>query len=462
MIGFLPSAQDIYIRLPRFLQNLALDIKGIGEHRIRFSGIYPQQRELARSLRHSSRSEVELIALHRVNEIIRMARDGTDYYAAFWGPRAPGAISSFSDLQALPILTKHMIRSANEDFRCRLVETPIVLQTTGTTGTPINVYSTLDARRRNYAYFDDFLSAHGINPRGRRVVLGGRIIVSVVANELPWRLSRATKTLYLSSYHISKVSALDYFKVLRKYRPEYIEAYPSAICALARMLIDLGADLGQNIPVVTSAESLTDDQEAIIKQAFGPVILDQYGAAEMSVYAERCLHGHYHVREDYAHVEVLAPDGSECVPGQTGRVVCTGLVNEGMPLIRYEIGDMVEVAGPRCPCGWDTPIWSRIIGRLDDVVWTPSGRAIGRLSPVLKGFPVLEAQFVQDRIDQIRVLVVAGSGFDEHVESRIQQAVAERVGNDMEISVERVAQIPAGPGGKRRAVVSSITAPRPA
>ena len=38
------------------------------------------------------------------------------------------------------------------------------------------------------------------------------------------------------------------------------------------------------------------------------------------------------------------------------------------------------------------PVLERVVGRKDDVIVTPDGRQIGRLSPGLKGFPVREAQ----------------------------------------------------------------------
>ena len=454
------SAHDIYLWLPRPLQNLALSVKGAKERGIRFGGIYQEYRELARSNRGRSREYVREQALARLNDLMELARTGTEFYPRFWPGNTPRRLSSLDQLQEFPILSKQAVREANLQLRCTLVKTPIVLQTTGTTGTPIRVFSTVDGRRRNYAFFDDYLEANGLDSRGRRVVLGGRVLVPASASKYFWRTSSSTNTMYLSSYHISQGNAGEYAKAIMDYQPEYIEAYPSAIGTLAIMLLEQGVEFVSAIPVVTSAESLLEHREASIKSVFRGNILDQYGAAEMSVFAERCPYGQYHAREDYALVEVLDQDGRDVGPGGSGRVVCSGLVNEGMPLVRYDMGDIVEVARSPCECGWDTLTWSKIIGRQDDVVWTPSGKAVGRLSPVLKGFPIREAQFVQEHVDEIRLLIVPGTGFDSSTQARVRHEVSTRLGDEVDVRIELVDGIPKGPGGKIRAVISSLSGPR--
>lgn len=446
----------MYLRLPRRLQNLALNVKGAKEKGLRFGGIYQDYRELARSNRGRSSEYVREQALDRLNELMEFARAGTAFYPRFWARNTPRRLSSLDQLHELPILSKQDVREANVQLRCTLFNTPIVLQTTGTTGTPIRVFSTVDGRRRNYAFFDDYLAVNGIDPRGRRVVLGGRVVVSAHAKKYFWRTSSSTNTLYLSSYHISQGNAREYAKAIIDYQPEYIEAYPSAIGTLAAMLLEQDIKLDRAIPVITSAESLLEHQEASIKAVFRGGILDQYGAAEMSVFAERCPYGQYHSREDYALVEVLDQDGNDVGPGESGRVVCSGLVNEGMPLVRYDMGDIVKVAPSPCECGWDTLTWSKIIGRQDDVVWTPSGKAVGRLSPVLKGFPIREAQFVQEHVDEIRLLIVPGAGFDMSTNARVHHEVRTRLGEEVEVRIELVEHIPRGSGGKLRAVVSRL------
>ncbi len=49
-----------------------------------------------------------------------------------------------------------------------------------------------------------------------------------------------------------------------------------------------------------------------------------------------------------------------------------------MPLLRYDVGDVVEVAVPQCPCpcGRRMPRLHRILGRQEDVVIRPDGQVV--------------------------------------------------------------------------------------
>jgi phenylacetate-CoA ligase len=76
------------------------------------------------------------------------------------------------------------------------------------------------------------------------------------------------------------------------------------------------------------------------------------------------------------------------------------------------------------------------------------------MDPVFKGgMPIREAQIVQVARDHIRVKVVPAKGFDRAWEADLRARVKDRLG-DMVVDVEQVWEIPRGPGGKFKAVVS--------
>ncbi len=261
----------------------------------------------------------------------------------------------------------------------------------------------------------------------------------------------------MSSYHLSDVHIPHYLDAIRKYSPAYIEGYPSALEAIARFALRVDKPL--NVPVlITSAETLDSAQRALIEQGFRGKVFDQYGCAEMSVFAAQCEHGTYHIRQDYGYVEVVDEHENLVGDGEVGELVCTGFLNRRMPLIRYRIGDRGAVSNKvTCPCGLDTSVLLKLEGRRDDVVVCADGARVGRLSPVLKGFPVRQAQYLQAVPGIVELLLVPD---DRFIESRdlpmILHAVQLRLGFDTVIHIRLVDEIPRGPGGKFRAVVSSM------
>src|SRR5262245_47593027 len=100
-----------------------------------------------------------------------------------------------------------------------------------------------------------------------------------------------------------------------------------------------------------------------IEATIGAPVEQGYGLNEIGVVATRCSAGRYHVHIDHCHVEILDDDGEPCPPGESGRLIVTGVRNLAMPLIRYDTGDIAtSVPGP-CSCGLTLPAFGDLVGR---------------------------------------------------------------------------------------------------
>jgi phenylacetate-CoA ligase len=146
--------------------------------------------------------------------------------------------------------------------------------------------------------------------------------------------------------------------------------------------------------------------------------------------------------------------------GIPGEMICTGLLNADMPLIRYRIGDRasVERGGDlkNCACGRALPQVASLEGRVDDVLYSRDGRRIGRLDPAFKGtLPIHEAQIIQETLERIRVRYVPAQGFGAKSREQIVRAIRDYVGS-VEVILEEVDQIPREPNGKFRAVICKL------
>ena len=98
---------------------------------------------------------------------------------------------------------------------------------------------------------------------------------------------------------------------------------------------------------------------------------------------------------------------------------------------------------------------------MNDIILTPDGRSVYWLNPVFYGVPVRESQIIQERVDQLRVLVVPAVGFRAETARSIVDRLQARVGR-VDIQVESVEAIPRTAGGKFRAVVNLLPLPAPA
>lgn len=447
--------------MPFSLQNIAISLYGFKLEKIRRSGEY--KKFYAELLTHLKYNNIELRKYQerKLRELVKHAINTVPYYNKIFKKVGLEAedIRSLEDLAKIPFLEKETVRTqtknliSNKYKNCCLLS----LQTTGTTGTPLTIYCDKRARRLHYAFYNRYLTEIGVNPFSKKAVIGGRIIIDPQQKDPPfWRYSKFQKSLLLSSYHISELTVIHYINALRKFQPEFIESYPSSIYYISKIALDKGINAtGITKCIVTSGETLFEEQREVIEKAFGVPVFDQYGSAEMCIFVGQCKFKTYHIYTDYAIIEVVK-DGRVLPPGEEGELVCTTFINKAMPLIRYKIGDKAILGNTRCLCGSDFPILKRLIGRTDDVIITPSGRFIGRLSPVLKGFPIIEAQYVQKEIDRIILYIVRAAGFSDKTRQQIIRELKKRFGNEMSIEIKYVNYIQRGKGGKFRNVISEI------
>jgi phenylacetate-coenzyme A ligase PaaK-like adenylate-forming protein len=118
-----------------------------------------------------------------------------------------------------------------------------------------------------------------------------------------------------------------------------------------------------------SAEPLLPDDRAEIEEAFGCPVMNLYAATEVSTIA-RSYPGStgLHLNEDIA---VYEPVDSLRRPVPAGTrastLLVTNVINHVLPLIRYELADLVTMLAEPNPDPWTGRRIADIEGRLDDV-----------------------------------------------------------------------------------------------
>ncbi|MCG7920138.1 MAG: hypothetical protein N0C83_01305 [Candidatus Thiodiazotropha lotti] len=459
-MGKKKSLNNIYYHLPVWLQNVLISAYGLYINQIRHGKKFHQALEKVESNLALSSVEFDQYLVDQLRDLVGLAKAHVPYYRERFKEIEPQQFQTLADIEKLPLLEKQSIRENPLDLvdEREDPEKLHVIHTTGTTGTPLNIYCTAEARKLNYAFFSRYLHQVGVTYKDSRVTIGGRIVVPSWQERPPfWRNSYFQKNHLFSSYHLSDKWLPFYIDQLKSIKPSYIDSYPSSVYTIAKYADDHDNSLsGITEAVVTSAETLYENQRALIEKQFDCRVYDQYGAAEMCVFIAQCEHGSYHVHSDCAIVEFLDENAKPAAAGEEAEVVCTGLVNRTMPLIRYRIGDKVVVGDNNCKCGSHFPTVERVIGRCDDYILTPEGNKIGRLSPVLKGFPVKEAQYRQSIVEEVDVLLVKDVGYGETTENEIVNELAKRLGNKIIINVKYVDKIERSKGMKLKSIVSNL------
>src|SRR5690606_13371609 len=128
-------------------------------------------------------------------------------------------------------------------------------------------------------------------------------------------------------------------------------------------------------------------------------------------------HEGLHINRDHVIVEILDDEGVSAGARREGRVVVTDLNNFGMPLIRYDVGDIASLTEDKCSCGRDSARLEKILGRTADYLLKTDGGKVSGISLVEKTLTRIrglrQLQIVQEELNTFSLNVVADHDFDE-------------------------------------------------
>lgn len=455
---------NVYHALPMPARSVIASLRGYYLRSWRYDRCTAEFTEQALAREHWNEERWKCWREERLGIVLHRAATRVPYYREYWSARRrQGDNASWEYLENWPILDKASVRNNPKAFvadDCN-VKRMFHEHTSGTTGKPLNLWWSAETVRSWYALVEARCRLwHGVSRHDRWAIMGGQLVAPVSQRQPPfWVWNQGLNQLYMSSYHLAPDLMGSYVDALIRYRVKYIHGYTSSLYELARAIISSGQkDLKMTV-ALTNAEPVYDYQRATISQAFNCPLRESYGMAEIVTTASECQLGQMHLWPEVGTVEVLE-DGEPVAVGESGSLVCTGLLNIDMPLIRYRTGDRGALSSETepCPCGRSMPMLGRIEGREDDVLWTADGQRIGRLDPIFKDdLPIQEAQIVQEALDRIKIRYVPHPGFSPSHEDDIARRLQSRMGQ-MHVVFEKLNSIPRERNGKFRAVVNTLSA----
>ncbi|MBP7148533.1 MAG: phenylacetate--CoA ligase family protein [Acidobacteria bacterium] len=454
----------LYRRTPVALQNLMVSGYGWALHRRRYGPEHDATLAFLLETRSWDRERLRALELERLRETLTYAARHVPYYRELWQRIGfdPLDVRDFADLQQVPPTEKAEVKAdpwrfVSEEYHRRKL---FKGNTSGTTGKPLTTYKDRGCYQRVWAYQTRQRLQWGITGKGPRVSIGVRPVVPMSQSRPPyWRHDWTEDNWLFSNFHMSEATLDSYVAQIAQIDPEEINAYPSGVYLVAAHALRRGVTSIRPRAVVTCAETLYSEQRQVIETAFQCRVADQFGAAEVVFWVGQCPHGTYHISPEFGHLEIVEPGGTAALRGAPGDVLGTGFVNRAQVLVRYRIGDsaVMPERAPECPCGWQTPALDLLVGRIDDILFTPDGRALGRLDIVLKKIDgVLESQLVQDAPDHLTINLTPEAQPVPAAETTIAGRIRELFGPDMRVDFCWVAQIPRTAAGKFRYQINLV------
>ena len=412
-----------------------------------------------RELRHTQFDPLEVIEARQLVALqsqLHHAYSTVPYYRAAWERAGvhPGDVRSLADLEAFPILTKADIRRHERSLISSAFDISKLRhkRTSGSTGVPLNIYMdeaavqwktacTLRSDEWSGWRLGQRVAKVWGNPEYRHFGLKGRLRNYVF-----------DRAVYLDTLNLNDSRIAEFATNIRRHRPGLIFGHAHSLYLLACCLKKAGIDDVRPNGIISTAMLLHDWQRVVIEKVLNCRVTNRYGCEEVSLIASECEEHHgLHVNADSVYTEVMNP---------SGHLLVTDLTNRAMPLIRYQIGDVVVPSKRRCACGRGLPLIERIEGREADYVLTPAGRLISGIS-LTENFALLipgvaQLQIVQESLTELRFRLVPDEDFTSESRRKIAALVEETFGAGVTHDIEIVTAIPQEASGKYRFCISKI------
>jgi phenylacetate-CoA ligase len=449
--------ETLFLASPHAIRTAAFNVYALYLRWLREGRELAQCIDVLDRLDRAGRAEVEAYQLARINELLEWAAKRVPYYADAYGKgrEIPRRIESLSDLATLPLTSKPEVRAAGEAMLARSIRL-FPGRTSGSTGSPLQLR--YDLRQRVWSRATEKLLRlrAGMGLRDRVAVIWGRRLAPRTRTRPPfWMVNLPDRELWLSAFHLSPSTARHYLERISQFGAVALETYPTVAYVLALQARRLNFPLRLRT-VMTTTETLFQFQREVIEETFQAEVYDYYGCAERVVFAMECgRHDGLHLVEGFGYVEPTpARDGD--VPAG---IVATGLTNLGMPLFRYRVPDDTHVIEEPCPCGLTSRRLAPVRSKCEDMLVTPDGRFV---SPAILTHPfkplrgVLRSQIIQETLSSVIVRLEATEEFDAVQERSLLEALRERMGDSVTITLRREERIEHEASGKFRWVICKV------
>ena len=384
-----------------------------------------------------------------IQNLLTHATSTTEFYKEFIGCTA---------LKDFPVIDKLQINANPNAFISDAFKSESLhaMKSGGSTGIPVTIYQ--DKRKRNRVldeliYFMNFC---GVDI-GMQFIYFRRLHKAYLKKYLKYSIKE--NMILADPSNLDAAYLEEIRKRLKRKKILFIRGYASAIGYVGSYLKSCGDTPDQfNVKAIQcSAEVLSEHTRQNLISVFNCPVLSRYSNSENGVLAHECQeYKEFHVNCASYHIEILKMDTNEpASEGEVGRIVVTDLFNYAMPLIRYDTGDLGSM-GKNMNCRYKTPIITKLAGRAIHQIYSTDGTPI---SPLIIPVPpecwpsILQYQIIQEEQSKYRLKLIDKNRTNSDI--AIMNFLKDIFGQDADITIEYVEEIPLLPSGKHQQTVNN-------
>tara|TARA_R110002049_G_scaffold275301_1_gene453332 strand:+ start:13347 stop:14711 length:1365 start_codon:yes stop_codon:yes gene_type:complete len=451
--------EKIYSNTPHFIQNCMISLYNFLAYNKRHSTKYKHFINHYKQNTNLSFEELKSIQLKKYKDFIEYAQNESQFYnTLFKGINHP---ENINNIKKLPIIDKETLRKNINDVYTIKKSSGVVSKTGGTTGKSLEVLYTFDDIEERFAFLDNFRANFGYKLGLKTAWFSGKniLIKKDIKKNRFWKTDYFYNVRYYSTFHIHHKYLRFYLNNLITYKPKYLVGFPSTMYEIAKygMLNNIDYPFNTIKAIFPTAETITDDIRSVLEGYFKTNIYNQYASSEGAPFIFECINKKLHLELQSGVFEVLDENNNE---SNKGRLIVTAFNTHGTPLIRYDIGDTIELSEESCNCGNKNPLVKEILGRISDYIYSEEMGKInlGNISNCLKGVEgIIKFQIQQNTAEKLLVLIEKDeTSYSKTSEATFIQNLRNRIGFKIEIKIKYVDKIEVEKSGKYRLIKNLI------
>ena len=416
---------------------------------------YKKFRKLIHETEYNKIEQLRLFQFLTLKNLVNYAWHNIQGYKHLWQRYhfCPEKLKNIEDINLIPFTTKEMIRNNLKKFTNTSIKRLNYITTGGSTGIPFGFYQEYKNNYIEDSFIHDMWAriVNNISYSTKSTVLRGTHIKGLYEYG-------PANSLTLSSFDVDIDNVKEYLKLIEYYQTPIIQAYPSSIYLMAKIMDSENLTLKHKfLAIILASEPLYDFQRELLQKIFKTSIIHSYGATEKVVLAGNCeKDDRFHVYPQYGITEIINCNDSPVKEGEIGEIVGTGFWNYATPLIRYRTKDFAELGATKCDkCNRNYQLLNRIEGRLQDYIIDQEGNLVTIRGLVfrqhLDAFSnIKQMQLKQEKVGEVIVKVIPTKAFNNEDKIEIIQKMVTAINGKIHVQVLEVDNIDRTKTGKFR------------
>lgn len=381
----------------------------------------------------------------KIRKLIAHAVRTTEFYKDY---------SEDTPLSEMPVMNKDAYRQNYEACQSSVYKEASdnrIMYTSGSTGTPFAMIQNKNKILHNTAA-SIFLGTAGGYYIGMKEAF---IRMWVGDHAKKSRLARMAENLIMmdcSNLDDKKLAEMLY--VIQKKKVKCLIGYANALGEISQFIERHQLDMSDFCvrSILPISESMPSEIRRQLERQFNCTVKSWYSNEENGIMGiQKEEDESYYIDSESYYYEILKLDSDEpAEPGELGRIVITDLYNYAIPLLRYDNGDLA-VYERKEKNGRFKMYLKELYGRRGDMIYDCKGRIVSPFV-LLNGLSMAKGinqyRFIQE--DVTKYTLWLNGNKDEIDEKAILDFISPYFGEEAEITVEYVDEIPVLNSGKRK------------